>query len=122
MKYFFLILIAFFAACKKDSVKPKDKDTPPAVIVPDSIRYVVTDAGAGCTITYDLETGLPKQHQVMNETDFEIKVKAITGTEYVLFTQNSGQTTAKIYLNDSLICSEQSAWPDNETWQSFNYQ
>ena len=122
MKNLIIILILFFAACKKDSVKPKDKDNPPAVIVPDSIRYVVTDAGAGCKITYDLETGLPHQHQVINETDFEIKVKAIAGTEYVLFTQNSGQTTASIYLNDSLISTEQSAWPDNETWQSFNYQ
>ncbi|CAB4177836.1 hypothetical protein UFOVP1015_3 [uncultured Caudovirales phage] len=106
MKYLFLLL-PFLLSCEPEPITPPAIVTPPtAQNEPDSIKYVVSD-NIGCRITWRDENGLPKVEQVQNLKSFTKKVKAVHGIEYFLQCENSEMSYSYIYLNDSLVDSDQ---------------
>lgn len=104
MKYLLTILMFAFLSCKKESVTPPRSTTQ----IPDSIKYVVSNNYNGCKITWNDENGTPHIEQVQNLKSFTKKVKAVHGVQYLIQCQNSSMSYSYIYLNDSLVDSDQS--------------
>lgn len=108
-KALIILSFLFLFSCKKESVTPPAIVQPPtATQQPDSIKYVVSD-NIGCRITWRDENGLPKVEQVQNLKSFTKKVKAVAGVEYMIECQNSAMSYSYIYLNDSLVDSDQAS-------------